>query len=229
MRSNGGCAAAASVAQRLGISKTHAAHVLRSLARSGLACAAIADSWFKIYCLRGVEVEDAFAAVPCFQHLRDALAKIAEGHRGRVALVSAADLAAALAERCGAPPNMLIFPVRAYLDAAVAPHAVSVSRGGKYVLPTEVLRQFSLDPPKVPAKCPRVARTWRPRPRPRLETTTVKLPIEMVEALDRIAEVRGTTRSVIIREALAEYVERRAAEAREDADESDIPTLQGRP
>lgn len=231
MRNSGGCATAALVAQRLGISKTHAAHVLRSLARSGLACAAVSDSGFKIYCLRGVEVEDAFAAVPCFQHLREAFEKTAEGHRGRVALVSAAAVAAALAERCGVSMDALIFPVRTYLDMAIAQYAVSVSRGGKYILPTEALRRFSLDPPKVPAKCPRVMRMWRPRPGVRLEATTVKLPIEVIEALDRIAEARGTVRSVIIREALAEYVERHAAEARErevDADESDIPTLRGR-
>jgi predicted transcriptional regulator len=64
----------------------------------------------------------------------------------------------------------------------------------------------------------------------RLVRTTVNLPVETIEALDRIAGARGTIRSVIIREALAEYVERHTAEAREvDADESDIPTLQGRP
>jgi hypothetical protein len=229
MRNSGGCATAASVAMRLGISKTQASHVLRSLARSGLACPAVDSGSYKIYCLRGVEVEDAFAAVPCFQHLREAFAEIAEGHRGRVALVKASDLAAAMAERCGVSMDALLFPARAYLDEAVSPYAVSVSRGGM-LLPTETLRRFSLDPPKVPVKCPRVMRMWRPRPRVRLQATTVKLPIEVVEALDRIAEARGTVRSVIIREALAEYVERRAAEARgaEAASEDDMPTLRGR-
>jgi predicted transcriptional regulator len=232
MRNSGGCATAAAVAQRLGISKTHAAHVLRSLARSGLACAAVTGSNFKIYCLRGVEVEDAFAAVPCFQHLREAFEKAAEGHRGRVALVSAADLAAALAERCGVSMDMLIFPVRAYLDMAIAPRAISVSRGGKYVLPTEALRRFSLSPPKVPAKCPKAVEAGaRPRPRERMAITTVKLPMETLEALDHIAEARGTIRSIIIREALAEYVERHAeemhAQAPHEGDE-DMPAIQGR-
>jgi len=230
MRRSGGCATAALMSMRLGVSKTQAGHVLRALARGGLACAAVADSNFKIYCLRDAEVEDAFAAVPCFQHLREAFAEIAEGHRGRTAVVKAYDLAAVMARRCGVlSPNALIFPVRAYLDVAISQYAVSVSRGGKYVLPVEVLRRFSLEPPRVPAKCTKVLTVWRRRPRTRMAVTTIKLPMETLEALNEIAAARGTARSAVIREALAEYVSRYGAaqEAGREADE-DFTVIQGR-
>jgi hypothetical protein len=193
------------------------------------------DGSYKIYCLRGVEVEDVFAVVPCFNHLRDAFAKLAEGHRGRAVLIRAADLAAVLAEKCRMPMDSLIFPARAYLDYVAAPHAISM-RGGKYLLPVEVLKRFAEDPPKVPARCPRVVKTWRMRPRRvRLEITTVKLPVETLEALDKIAEARNMLRSAVIREALAEYVERHYAEyvvRRESsppkAEEDDMPIIEGR-
>ena len=236
MKSSGGCTVAAAVARRFGVSQTQASHALRALVRRGLACVAVADSWFKVYCLNGTTVDDAFATVPCFQHLKEAFARIAEGHRGKVALISAADLAAILAERCGVSMNMMIFPVRTYLDAAVAPHALSVSRGGKYVVPTELLYRFAESPPKVPAKCARVLKVWRQRPRIRMEATTVKLPPEVIEALDRVAEARGINRSAVIREALAEWLNHCAANATNETaqpttpaeEDDDMPVIEGR-
>jgi len=227
LRERGGCALTVDVARRFGISKSYASLVLHRMKREGQLCAAVNKRIVAIWCLNEAEIEDVFSsAVPCFSRVGEAFRLMAEARRGSAATVTPARLAKALAAICGVSMDKLMALARSYLEAALAPFA-AVKGEDKYVVSLDKLKEFALNPPKVPFKCgdvlPEPPRRWSRR---RFLPVTIKLPEYVLEALDLIAREKGVTRSALLRKVLAEYVQKYASEQGLDIDQY---ILQGRP